>query len=143
MEIIPPLFSKIKFVFHTWVSSVIVGLAAVWVIRCQVRPTNSAFQHIEARDTRAVRDAPPAVHSSDARILAGETLLQPRKPFFCFHFYNTVAEKAVLRQQVKDIGYQQTKGAAGDDVGGIVGGNGALFFPDFCVMLFQNVGQRL
>ena len=59
----------------TWVSSVIDVLSAVLVIRCQVRPADGAFQHIEARDTRAVRDAPPAVHPADRRMLAGEILL--------------------------------------------------------------------
>ncbi len=75
-------------------------------------------------------------------MFAGEILLQPRKPFFRFHIHNTVAEISVLRQQVKKIAHQHTEGAAGNDVGGIIGGSGTLLFPDFCVMLFQNGGQR-
>ena len=106
-----------------------------------MRAPQRCLQNVIAGDDLILRKAPPAVHSSDARILAGEILLQPRKPFFCFHFYNTVAEKAVLRQQVKEIAHQHTEGAAGDDVGGIVGGGGALLFPDFCVVLFQHGGQ--
>jgi len=67
--------------------------------------------------------------------------LQPCKLPLRFHFQNTVAEKAVLCQQVKEIAHQHTEGAAGDDVGGIIGGGGALLFPDFCVVLFQHGGQ--
>ena len=107
-----------------------------------MRTPQRCLQNVIAGDDLILRKAPPAVHPSDARILAGEILLQPRKPFFCFHFYNTVAEKAVLCQQVKEIARQHTEGAAGDDVGGIVGGGGALLFPDFCVVLFQHGGQR-
>ena len=67
--------------------------------------------------------------------------MQPRKLPLRFYIQNAIAEISVLRQQVKDIGRQQTKGSAGDDIGGIVGGGGALLFPDFCVMLFQHGGQ--
>ena len=59
----------------TWVSSVIDVLSAVLVIRRQVCPANGAFQHIEACNARTVRDAPPAVHPADRRMLAGEILL--------------------------------------------------------------------
>ena len=111
------------------------------VIGRQMRAPQRCLQNVIAGDDLILRKAPPAVHSSDARILAGEILLQPRKPFFCFHFYNTVAEKAVLCQQVKEIAHQHTEGAAGNDVGGIVSG-GTLLFPNFCVMLFQYGGQR-
>ena len=106
-----------------------------------MRPANGAFHHIEARDARAVRDTPPAIHPADRRMLAGEILLQPRKLPLRFHFQNTVAEKAVLRQQVKEIAHQHTEGAAGNYVGGIIAGSGTLLFPGFCVMLFQHGGQ--
>ena len=106
-----------------------------------MRAPQRCLQNVIAGDDLILRKAPPAVHPSDARILAGEILLQPRKLPLRFHFQNTVAEKVVLRQQVKEIAHQQTKGAAGDDVGGIVGGGGTLLFPDFCVVLFQHGGQ--
>ena len=106
-----------------------------------MRTPQRCLQNVIAGDDLILRKAPPAVHPSDARILAGEILLQPRKLPLRFHFQNTVAEKAVLRQQVKEIAHQHTEGAAGDDVGGIVGGGGTLLFPDFCVMLFQYGGQ--
>ena len=63
----------------TWVSSVIVVLDAVWIIRRQVRPTNGTFQHIKARNAHAVRDAPTAVHPADHWMLAKEILLWPYK----------------------------------------------------------------
>ena len=71
------LFLQLFLPWHcvTGVSSVIDVLAAVRIIRCQVCPADGTFQHIEARDTRAVRDAPPAVHPADRRMLAGEILL--------------------------------------------------------------------
>ena len=107
-----------------------------------MRTPQRCLQNVIAGDTLILRKAPPAVHSSDARILAGEILLQPRKLPLRFHFQNTVAEKAVLCQQVKEIARQHTEGAAGDNVGGIIGGGGALLFPGFCVVLFQHGGQR-
>ena len=61
---------RYRIITPTWVSSVIVVLAAVRIIRCQVCPADGTFQHIEARDTCAVRDAPPAVHPADRRMLA-------------------------------------------------------------------------
>ena len=101
MKIIPPLFCKIKFVFAQCGRLLITGLAVVRVIRHQVRPADGAFQHIEARDACAVRDAPSAVHPADCRMLAGEILLQPCKLPLRFHIQNTIAEEAVLRKQVK------------------------------------------
>ena len=79
----------------TWVSSVIVVLAAVRIIGRQVRPANGTFQHIEGRDACAVRDAPSAVHPADRRMLARKILLQPRKLPLRFHIQNTVAEISV------------------------------------------------
>lgn len=73
-------------------------------------------------------------------MLAGEILLQPRKLPLRFYIQNTIAEEAVLCQQVKEIAHQHTEGAAGNDVGGIVSG-GTLLFPNFCVMLFQYGGS--
>ena len=93
-----------------------------------MRPADGTFQHIEARDTRAVRDTPSAVHPADRRMLAREILLQPRKLPLRFHIHNTVAEISVLCQQVKEVAHQHTEGAAGNDVGGIVGGGGTLLF---------------
>lgn len=84
MKIIPPLFCKIKFVFSQCGRLLITGLAVVRVIRHQVRPADGAFQHIEARDACAVRDAPPAVHPADRRMLAGKILfaaVQAAAPF--------------------------------------------------------------
>ena len=126
----------------TWVSSAIVGLAAVRIIGRQVRPANGAFQHIEARDACAARDAPPAVHPADRRMLAGEILLQPYKLPLRFYIQNAIVEEAILRQQLKEIAHQHTEGAAGNDVGRIVVGGGTLLFLDFCIMLFQHGGQR-
>jgi len=67
------------------ISSVV--LAAVRVIGRQMRTPQCCLQNVIAGDDLILRKAPPAVHSSDARILAGEILLQPRKPFFCFHLF--------------------------------------------------------
>ena len=101
------------------------------VIGCQMRPANGAFQHIEARDSRAVRDTPPAVHPAARRMLAGKILLQPCKLPLRFHIQNTIAEISVLCQQVKEIANQHTEGTAGNDVGGIIAGNGMLLFLIF------------
>ena len=107
-----------------------------------MRAPQRCLQNVIAGDDLILRKAPPAVHPSDARILAGEILLQPRKLPLRFHFQNTVAEKVVLRQQVKEIAHQQTEGAAGNDVGGIIAGSCTLLFSDFCIMLFQYGSQR-
>ena len=100
---------RYRIITPTWVSSVIVVLAAVRVIGRQMRPADGTFQHIEARDTRAVRDTPSAVHPADRRMLTREILLQPRKLPLRFHIQNTIAEEAVLRQQVKKIAHQHTE----------------------------------
>lgn len=88
-----------------------------------MRPADGTFQHIEARDACTARDAPPAVHPADRRMLARKILLQLRKLPLRFHFQNTIAEISVLRQQVKEIAHQHTEGAAGNDVGGIIAGS--------------------
>ena len=68
-----------------------------------MRPADGTFQHIEARDTRAVRDTPSAVHPADRRMLAGEILLQPYKLPLRFYIQNAIVEEAILRQQLKEI----------------------------------------
>ena len=108
----------------------------VIAIRRQVRPANGAFQHIEARDACAVRDAPPAVHPADRRMLAGEILLQPYKLPLRFYIQNAIVEEAILRQQLKEIAHQHTEGAAGNDVGGIVSGGTLLFLIFLSILLF-------
>ena len=112
-------------------------LAAVRVIGRQMRAPQLCLQNVIAGDALILRKAPPAVHSADRRVVAGEVLLQPRKLPLRFYIQNTITEISVLCQQVKEIAHQHTEGAAGNDVGGIIAGSCTLLFSDFCIMLFQ------
>ena len=68
-----------------------------------MRAPQRCLQNFIAGDDLILRKAPPAVHSSDARILAGEILLQPRKLPLRFYIQNAIVEEAILRQQLKEI----------------------------------------
>ena len=90
---------RYRIITPTWVSSVIVVLAAVRVIGRQMRAPQLCLQNVIAGDALILRKAPPAVHPADRRVVAGEVLLQPHKLPLRFYIQNTITEISVLCQQ--------------------------------------------